>query len=197
MALAPECAKMHKDRIDSGFYHKYMSGIGIDIGYKGMELSSENTPILPNATGIDLDTPGYDGINLPYPDKSLDFVFASHVLEHIEHPLFSLKEWFRVLKIGGYMILMVPHCYLYERSFKVAGAWESCRDHKCIYTPFRLLSEIEDVLEINSYRIVHMRDNDKNYNYDRETNIMPEFFKECFEIECVLQRIKLPSWDVV
>jgi SAM-dependent methyltransferase len=198
MRKAIEAGKMHQDRIDSGFYEKYMQGTGLDIGYKGLELHSDVEPILPNAKGIDLDTPGYDGIHLPFTDESIDFVFASHVLEHIEDYHAALKEWYRVLKIGGFLILMLPHCGLYERSYSVAGAWGSCNDHKRVYTPATLLEEIETaLLNINSYRLVHIRDNDKNYNYDRPTHVDPDFYRECFEIECVLQRIKTPKWNVM
>jgi predicted SAM-dependent methyltransferase len=52
---------------------------------------------------------------LPFPDASQDTVFASHVLEHIEDWAASLVDWYRVLKIGGYMVIAVPHRDLYER----------------------------------------------------------------------------------
>lgn len=38
-----------------------------------------------------------------------DFVLASHVLEHIANPIGALREWIRVLKPGGLMLLVLPH----------------------------------------------------------------------------------------
>lgn len=192
-----EVSKMHQDRMESGFYAKYMSGHGLDIGFKGLGLPDGMEPVLPNATGVDLDYPGYDGVMLPFASESQDYVFASHVLEHIVEWQTALWEWHRVVRVGGCVIILVPHCYLYERSFTIPGPWGSCADHKRTYTPGFLLREIEAALELNSYRIVSLRDNDKNFIYERPVTQHPDFFNECFEIECVLQKIKKPSWDVI
>jgi SAM-dependent methyltransferase len=43
------------------------------------------------------------------PDSSYDAVLASHVVEHLANPLGALAEWQRVLRPGGYMLLIVPH----------------------------------------------------------------------------------------
>lgn len=42
-------------------------------------------------------------------NDSYDFILASHVLEHIANPIKALKEWIRVVKSGGKIILLVPH----------------------------------------------------------------------------------------
>lgn len=48
---------------------------------------------------------------LPYPfeESSLDEVYASHVLEHLDRPFNVMKEIHRILKPGGKLILKVPH----------------------------------------------------------------------------------------
>lgn len=38
--------------------------------------------------------------NLPFKDKSFDFVFCAHLLEHVEHPDRAIKELTRVAKRG-------------------------------------------------------------------------------------------------
>lgn len=45
--------------------------------------------------------------------QSLDFVFSSHLLEHIQDYKATLKEWFRVLKPHGYLCLYLPHKSFY------------------------------------------------------------------------------------
>jgi hypothetical protein len=45
---------------------------------------------------------------LPFADASCDFIFASHVLEHIEDDEKALAEIARVLKPGGIAVLPVP-----------------------------------------------------------------------------------------
>lgn len=49
------------------------------------------------------------GDNLPFTDNSVDFVFSSHVLEHFFDPIKAIKEWLRVTKQGGYVVIIVPH----------------------------------------------------------------------------------------
>ena len=45
----------------------------------------------------------------PIPSSQYDFILASHCLEHIANPLRALAEWKRVLKPGGYLLLILPH----------------------------------------------------------------------------------------
>ena len=49
-----------------------------------------------------------DLIALPFANESYDFIFASHVLEHILDDRKALTEIWRVLKPGGIAILPVP-----------------------------------------------------------------------------------------
>ena len=44
----------------------------------------------------------------PVADGSLDFVIASHVIEHVRNPLHTFEQAFRKLKPGGSYVLIVP-----------------------------------------------------------------------------------------
>jgi SAM-dependent methyltransferase len=46
--------------------------------------------------------------SLPVPDGSLDFVFSSHVFEHLPNPLGHLVHWHKKLKPGGLILAVVP-----------------------------------------------------------------------------------------
>ena len=46
--------------------------------------------------------------NLPVPDENLDFVFSSHVFEHLANPLGHLVHWHKKLKPGGLILAVVP-----------------------------------------------------------------------------------------
>lgn len=46
---------------------------------------------------------------LPFNDESVDFIFTSHTLEHIENIVFVMNEFWRVLKYGGLLDIHVPH----------------------------------------------------------------------------------------
>jgi len=48
---------------------------------------------------------------LPYPfaDSSVDEIFASHILEHLDKPFEVMREYHRILRPGGLLIIKVPH----------------------------------------------------------------------------------------
>lgn len=47
---------------------------------------------------------------IPLPDNSVDYIFALHVVEHVRPAqlLFALKEWKRVLRDGGGLLIETP-----------------------------------------------------------------------------------------
>lgn len=45
---------------------------------------------------------------IPLSDSSTDFVLLSHVLEHVPDPIRAFIEWKRVLKVGGYIVMIIP-----------------------------------------------------------------------------------------
>lgn len=40
---------------------------------------------------------------------SVDFVLSSHVVEHLDDPLSAFREWKRIVRPGGYIVMIVPH----------------------------------------------------------------------------------------
>lgn len=49
-----------------------------------------------------------NSIYLPFKDKTYDMVCAFDVLEHIDNQIGALKEWKRVIKDDGFIIITVP-----------------------------------------------------------------------------------------
>ena len=184
----PETAKSLARRQESGFLDRYCSGRGIDIGFRG-EIPDASP--LPGAIGVELDYPGYNGRTLPFEDGSLDFVYSSHCLEHINDSHEAIQEYFRVLKVGGYLVIAVPHKFLYEKKQSRPSRYNG--DHKRFYTPAVLMAEIEASLTPNSYRIRHLQDCDDGFDYA----IQPERHScGAYEIECVIQKIQPPNWTI-
>jgi SAM-dependent methyltransferase len=60
----------------------------------------------------DLTNPGamvrMDITDIQYPDETFDVIYCSHVLEHVPEDRKAMREFFRVLKSGGWAILQVP-----------------------------------------------------------------------------------------
>tara|TARA_B100000929_G_C15503359_1_gene418066 strand:- start:2195 stop:2959 length:765 start_codon:yes stop_codon:yes gene_type:complete len=69
---------------------------------------------LPNLdyTTTDLNSPladvKADICDLPFEDKSFDFILCNHVLEHIPDDTKAMNELYRILKPGGTAILQIP-----------------------------------------------------------------------------------------
>lgn len=54
-------------------------------------------------------------LELPWRDEMYDSVFCSQVLEHVPDPERAIREFFRVLKPGGTVLISVPHlAYLHN-----------------------------------------------------------------------------------
>lgn len=174
---------MFDQRALEGFWDKFvMPGIVIDVGYKG---AANSTPIFRDAVGIDIDTPNYDGKNLPFNDGAVGTVHASHFLEHIADYGYFFRECLRILSPGGTILLFVPLMEAYERRRTPPSVFN--QDHKRFYTAARLLYEIESSLPRSSYRIAHVRERFRTIDFS-----LPEDQHAVgpYEIECVIEKIR-------
>ncbi|MHB8477064.1 MAG: methyltransferase domain-containing protein [Steroidobacteraceae bacterium] len=186
--IGREASKNQRRREAEGFYTKYLSGDSVlDIGYR--DANPNSVPVTENAIGVGLDYPGYDGRTLPFEANSQDSVFASHSLEHIEDYKSVLADWYRVLKISGYLIIAVPHRDLYERKPTLSSLFNP--DHRRFYTPASLLAEVEESLPVAGYRIRSLKDVDEGFNYAILPGQPPV---GCYEIELVIQKIAPPVY---
>jgi len=100
---------------------------GIDIGSGGM-------PLLLQSVSIDFNYPGQysDLVNLKgdarnlywFKDNCLDYVFSSHCYEDIlpEQKAGTFREWLRVIKIGGLLVLYLPDEQVYRAYSAAHGA---------------------------------------------------------------------------
>ncbi len=106
---------------ESALAHKYLDGLkGVEIGgaaHNPFGLDTINVDILPESVyqqkqiEIGLEPMKIDvvasGDDLPFDDKSYDFVISSHVIEHFYDPIKALLEWQRVAK--KYIFIICPH----------------------------------------------------------------------------------------
>jgi SAM-dependent methyltransferase len=188
-----ESRKSFDDKIESGFWQRFVTGPKIlDIGFKGGGVyTSGVVPILEGAVGVDLDYPGYDGKTLPFGTGTQDTVYSSHCLEHIPDFIRAMQEWHRVTKIGGHIIIVVPHMFLYERRMRPPSRRNA--SHMRFYSAASLLAEWELALPPNSYRIRHFAENDAGYEYGADPELPPA---GCYEIELVIEKITPPAWQL-
>lgn len=99
----------------------YLKGLGLEIG-TGTNRLSPTVFGIDNYNHADADmvwdcAPEINGVlhYNPYPFKNdrFDFVFSSHVLEDFDPLVIQtvFDEWLRLVKKGGYLILLVPDMF--------------------------------------------------------------------------------------
>lgn len=160
-------------RLARGDFDLWLHGEGIDVGCGDDPLVVESGSVRPWDIG-DGDGAMLAGIA----DGSLDFLYSSHCLEHLEHVPTALLNWARVLRKGGRMYFVVPDYQLYEKL-----NWPSSfnTDHKNSFTEDRRLSrervgrmnhwviedDIRPLLEGLRCQLVLCRTEDEGFDYSR------------------------------
>jgi SAM-dependent methyltransferase len=80
-------------------------------------------------------------------DHQYDFVLSSHNLEHIANPVKALKEWMRVVKHGGVLIVVLPD---FRRTFdhrrRLTPVAHMLKDYE-LGTDEQDLTHLEEILE--------------------------------------------------
>ena len=131
-----ELTKSIVRRMHDPAFHRYFSGIGIDIG-GGPDPLGQYVHLFP--TMIICDTWDKNHGDAQYmqgmSDDRYQFVHSSHTLEHMDNPAIAIVNWIRILRPGGHLICVVPDETMYEHlqwpsvyngdhkySFRIAGS---------------------------------------------------------------------------
>jgi predicted SAM-dependent methyltransferase len=91
---------------------------------------------------------------------AFDFVFSSHLLEHIEYSKVpsTLKEWWRLIKPGGHLVLYLPD----EDEYPKVGQPGANPDHKWNVNYDRVIEPMKDV---GSWDLVRYEKRNKDREY--------------------------------
>lgn len=81
----------------------YEHAIGVDL-VPNDEYSMSNSMIENTGVDIEADVSG----PIPVDSESIDVIICKHVLEHIVDHIKALREWARILKKGGKLLIAVP-----------------------------------------------------------------------------------------
>lgn len=124
-----ETAKARLRRQREGWFEAYApeGALGIDIG-------CGNNPLHPSYVRWDRAIGSGDATYmLGVPDELYEVVYASHILEHLEDYPSALRNWWRILRPGGRLIIVVPHRDLYEKRAQPPSRWNG--EHKWFFLP--------------------------------------------------------------
>ena len=87
----------------------------------------EDSPEVAQRTRTDAEFVTFDGLRLPFADRSFDLVYCKQVLEHVRHPAPLLAEVARVLRPEGALVGSTSHL----EAFHSRSVWN--------YTPYGLM----------------------------------------------------------
>lgn len=178
--------------IEEDFFEKYLVGDGIDIG-------CGRAPIVDDDSCLKYDrvlNSNHDADTLiDLEDSRFDWVYSSHCLEHTKDPKKALSNWWRVLKQGGFMIVVVPDFMLYEQ-FQWPSRYNSDHKHRFslgglnIPNHYSLVSLVES---LPGAQIVSAKVRDYGYDY-QDTYYDRTLGDQLAEIEVVVHKKLHPFW---
>lgn len=113
-----------------GHWKTYPHFIGVDNGHHWGQAAAD---VMCDCDRLDIFATG-----------SLDFVFSSHLIEHIEDYQAALREWWRVIKPGGHLVLYVPHKNFYPN----CGEKGANPDHKHDFLPADITAAMPDGFDL-------------------------------------------------
>lgn len=99
---------------------------------KGLDIGCGNDPVRPDVRRFDVEHGDANCVTQSIHElESFDYVFSSHCLEHMRDPIAALEDWWKLVKPGGALFVIVPDEDLYEQ-----GYWPSLfnGDHKSTFT---------------------------------------------------------------
>lgn len=129
-ALCPKCFSLERHRLlwlylheKTNFFEAKLKVLHIapeQCFYKKFKSLSN----LDYTTG-DLESPiadvHFDVQEIPFEDNSYDLVICNHVLEHVDDDRKAMKEFYRILKPGGFAILQVPQDMNLQKTYEDAS----------------------------------------------------------------------------
>jgi len=146
----------------------YCRGNGVDLGPGG-------DPISLSAVRVDLPQPYTNVGSLPvqlggdasdlywFKDNCLDYVYSSHLLEDFEETEKVLREWIRVLKIGGKLIIYCPDEQRYRAHCAKSGQGYN---YNHFHENFSLKMVKDILIQIGSCKVIHEGDNIGDYCWE-------------------------------
>jgi predicted SAM-dependent methyltransferase/ketosteroid isomerase-like protein len=151
---------------------KFCRGNGIDLGYGG-------DPIVPSAITLDLPDPytklGDHPQNLAgdardlywFKDSVLDYVYSSHLLEDFspQETAAVIREWLRVIKVGGILVLYGPDEQSYRAYCRKKGQVPN-PGHKIDHFGLRYVKKLLEHNFRGQYSILHEIELIDDYCFD-------------------------------
>ncbi len=163
MTWTPETSCGFESRKIKYLIPRYTRGKGLEIGC-GMEKA------FPHFIGVDNGhhfgrgaadiVAEADDLSM-FASESLDFVFSSHVLEHMEDSAKTLSEWWRVIRPGGHLVLYLPHKDFYPN----IGQPGANPNHKHDFVPTDISAIMSRLRDLGCWELLENEERNERDEY--------------------------------
>lgn len=157
----PGVVTLEEQEVLGAIKNEIENGIVLDLGCGGQKIH-------PKAVGVDFRSNGQLGCGCnetitaatdvvadvtdlkPFEDASADAIVAKHILEHVLDIPKAIKEWRRVLKPGGKLVIVCP-------DYRYSAAIACDPSHVHAFTPDTCKSWLEALGGFNVTRAEHLK----------------------------------------
>jgi hypothetical protein len=121
--------------------------------------------------------------------SDLDAVIIRHVLQRAPEYRQLLAAAFDRLAVGGFLIITVPHQYLFERKLQPPSRLRPTNLR--FYSPASLMAEIEEAIDPFEYRVRLLADDDRGHDPSTPLHQPP---LGAADLVLVIERVARPPW---
>lgn len=122
------------------YLKQYAIGDGIDIGCGNKKIGEYGIDLNKNSNADIV----CDMLDIPIAGNTKDYLISCHSLEHTPHTIQALKEWHRLLKVGGILAIAIPN------GEKVDTETLGDREHKQLFS----LNTLCNFLKFVGFKII-------------------------------------------
>jgi predicted SAM-dependent methyltransferase len=197
--MSNETSKSAKRRKIIPIFQEAISGKVIDVGCGSDPLSIIDFPNIKELVTFDLQDGDANYLDKYFDEETFDCIHNSNVLEHLHNPFDVLYRWFKLTKVGGYIVTLIPDYILYEQkhwpsiynsdhkhSFSISEEWPEHR-----FTHIKIIGLIK-YLELkfpHQVKTIKIELIDTRYNYELKNVDQTRLDEVEAFIEFIIQRI--------
>lgn len=110
-----DIAAIIKNIVNRKVYHSFCDKyVAPSVGEVTLDIGCGLNLVHRDAIGVDkyVEHPAimpFEADNIEIKTDTVDTIFSAHCLEHCANPIKVLYEWRRLLKVGGHILLILPH----------------------------------------------------------------------------------------
>jgi SAM-dependent methyltransferase len=135
--------------------------LALIVGGPKFEFPADECKVL-NVIGPN-DYPNYIGTGINEKDETFHVVSSCHSFEHLKDPRGSIHEFTRVLKVGGFLTMVVPNRLLHRHDMSNHKLGDRCYNE---WTPEECLALFKEYIDNKVLSLIQFNTNDNKLDFE-------------------------------